>query len=287
MSVSEYLRRLGLKKRSKPDLNGLRALHRAHLTSIPYENIDVQLGRPLTTDPHAAFAKVVGRRRGGWCYEMNGTFGWALKELGFDVTRATGAVMREALGEAAEGNHLVLKVEMEEGTYLADVGFGDGPRDPIRVSPGTFKSAGFKFDLNRIDDRWWRLTNHPRGAAKSFDFNVEPADEALLAAKCEFLQTSPQSPFVQNLVAQRHVEDGLLILRGKVLRNVRPDAVEETTIGSADELVALLRDRFDLDVPEVASLWPKICARHEEVLAQKAAAPGTDTERQRGDPTNL
>ncbi len=272
MNVHAYLARIGLTERPEPNLSGLRALHRAHLTAIPYENLDVQLGRTVTTSPDAAVVKVVERRRGGWCYEMNGTFGWALKELGFDVTRATGAVMREAMGDAAEGNHLVLKVALAEGTYLADVGFGDGPRDPIRVTPGAFQSAGFEFGLNRIDDRWWRLTNHPHGAAKSFDFNIEPADEALLAAKCTFLQTSPQSPFVQNLVAQRHVADGLSILRGKVLRKVRPDAVEETMIESANELVSVLRGGFDLDVPEAALLWPKICARHEELLAQKAVA---------------
>ena len=80
--------------------------------------------------------KIVTRRRGGWCYEMNGTLGWALGELGFRVTRGTGAVVRALKGEAAVGNHLVLRVDVPEGAYLADVGFGDGPRDPIRVVPG-------------------------------------------------------------------------------------------------------------------------------------------------------
>ncbi|MGZ5987852.1 MAG: arylamine N-acetyltransferase family protein, partial [Rhizomicrobium sp.] len=130
MDISDYLGRIGLTGRPEPTLAGLRTLHHAHLVSIPYEDLDVQLGKPLTTDPMAAYDKIVNRRRGGWCYEMNGVFGWALGELGFDVTRATGAVMREAMGELSDGNHLVLKVVLKEGVYLADVGFGDGPRDP-------------------------------------------------------------------------------------------------------------------------------------------------------------
>src|SRR5437016_13777428 len=125
MDIDAYLRRVGLDARPPANLEGLRALHRAHLCSIPYENLDVQFGRPVTIERPAIYEKIVGRHRGGWCYEMNGLFGWALGELGFKVTRATGAVMRELVSDAALRNHLVLKVELDEGLYLADVGFGD------------------------------------------------------------------------------------------------------------------------------------------------------------------
>ena len=269
MDVDRYLARIGLTRRPPCTLDGLRTLHRAHLLAISYENFDVQLGRPVTIERAPIFDKLVNRRRGGWCYEMNGLFGWALQALGFNVTRATGAVRRDSMGDVSEGNHLVLKVALEEGAFLADVGFGDGPRDPIRLAAGPFRSAGFEFALAALDERWWRLTNHANGGAESFDFNTEPADEKLLADKCAFLQTSPQSPFVQNLVAQRHTPDGLLILRGRVLRRVKPDSIDVQTIESGAELVSTVRGLFDLEVPELASLWPKICARHEAVLAQK------------------
>jgi N-hydroxyarylamine O-acetyltransferase len=269
MHIDEYLSRVRLNERPAPTLAGLQSLHRAHLTEISYENLDVQLGRPLSTDPEAAYDKIVNRGRGGWCYEMNGVFGWALGELGFDVTRATGAVVRALKGEMAEGNHLVLKVVLHEGTYLADVGFGDGPRDPIHVVAGPFHSHGFDFGLERINDDWWRLANHAKGSAPSFDFNLARADESLFAQKCVMLQTSPQSPFVQNLIAQRHTDYGVAILRGRVLRKVRPGLVEDSIIDSAKELSATLQTVFGLNVPEAESLWPKICARHDEVLAQQ------------------
>jgi N-hydroxyarylamine O-acetyltransferase len=181
-------------------------------------------------------------------------------------------VVRELKGEASVGNHLVLRVELPEGLYLADVGFGDGPRDPIPIAVGAFVCEGFHFGVSRIDEVWWRFANDPRGGAPSFDFNLAPADETVLAAKCEFLQTAPQSPFVMNLVAQRHVPDGLAILRGRTLRRLTPTQTAERIIESPADLVATLRDVFSLDVPEVAVLWPRIVMRHEEVLAQKRAA---------------
>src|ERR1700753_3713812 len=111
MNIGAYLRRIGLPGPLPPTLETLRRVHAAHLRAIPYENIDVQLGRPVTIERAAIFDKIVNRRRGGWCYEMNGLLGWALGELGFKVTRATGAVMREMFGQATEANHLVLRVE--------------------------------------------------------------------------------------------------------------------------------------------------------------------------------
>jgi len=272
MNVDAYLDRIGLHARPPATLAGLTAIHRAHSLAIPYENLDVQFGRLVTIERPAIYEKIVTKKRGGWCYEMNGIMGWALGELGFNVTRATGSVMREASGDFSNGNHLVLRVELPEGLYLADVGFGDGPRNPIRVVPGAFHADGFDFSLRRVDDRWWRLNNDPRGGAPSFDFNLDAADESLLAAKCDFLQTAPSSPFVQNLVVQRHVPHGLEILRGRTLRTIRADGISDRVIADADDLVKTLKTVFALDVPEVAVLWPKIVARHEEVMAQKAAS---------------
>ena len=271
MDVQAYLSRVGVDTPVSPDLAGLCTLHRAHLHAIAYENLDVQLGRLVTTAIEPIYEKIVEQRRGGWCYEMNGLLGWALDELGFDVTRCAGGVMREAMGDFAVGNHLVLRVNLPEGTYLADVGFGDGPLDPIRVVPGDFTDGRFQFGLSQHDDEWWRFHNHPFGGAKSFDFRLIRASEDLLAKKCAFLQTAEQSPFVQNLVCQRHTPDGLTILRGRVLRLVTPEAQQEILLNSSDELLHVLDEEFALDVPEAALLWPKIVERHAALFGQTLA----------------
>jgi len=270
MDLQAYFDRIGFSGEARPDAATLGALHRAHLLAIAYENLDVQFGRPLTTDPAEAFEKIVRRRRGGWCYEMNGLFGAVLTAIGFRVTRLAGGVRRDLMGEDVVGNHLVLKVDLDE-PWIADVGFGDGTLDPFPLREGPIRAGGFDYRLEKLSDGWWRFHNHAFGGAPSFDFTEEPADPALLAARCAHLQTAPDSPFVLNATAQRHREGEILILRGRSLRHVRPDGFDERLIDSADELEAVLMEDFDLAVPDVAALWPRIVARHAALVAAEPA----------------
>jgi N-hydroxyarylamine O-acetyltransferase len=266
MDLPSYLARINLPSPPEPTLEGLKVLHRAHLLAVPFENLEVQLGRRVGTAIPPIFEKIVNRRRGGWCFEMNGLFGWALSELGFRVTRLAGGVMRAAAGDGQVGNHLVLRVDLDEGPVFADVGFGSGPIEPFAIAPRSFVSHGFPYSLSRADGEWWRMTEHRRGGAFSYDVRLVPADEALLAEKCDWLQTAPESPFVQNLIEQRHSPQGLTVLRGRVLKHALPDRENERLLESADDLVAVLKDEFDLDVPEAAGLWPRIVKRHDEVM---------------------
>ena len=270
MLIDDYLAHLGLTERPKADLDGLNALHSAHLLSIPYENLDVQLGRPVTIERDAILDKILRKKRGGWCYEMNGTLGWALEELGFDVTRATGAVMRQAVGEAAVANHLVLRVELPEGSYIADTGFGDGPLTAFPIRSGTHAANSFTYRIEELGEDWWRLHNHGASNAPSFDFHTARGNEGKFAEQCAALQTSPQSIFVQNLIAFKHRKGAIDALLGRVLREMTAQGVTTRTLNSPEELLQALGDVFGLDVPEVANLWPRICARHDAVLAQPA-----------------
>lgn len=272
MDVDAYLTRIGLGERPPPTLEGLRALHHAHLRSVPYENLDVQLGRAVTIARPPIFQKIVDRRRGGWCYEMNGIFGWALGELGFSVRRATGAVTITADREGSLGNHLVQRVELPEGLYLGDVGLSGGPLDPIPIAEGEFISGGFAYRVERLDDGWWRFHNDPRSGPPAFDFSLAPADEGLFERRCAELQRADWSPFVQNLICARFTRSGIQLLLGRVLRHVTPDGREERLLETADELVEALGDAFGLDVPEAATLWPRICERHEQVATRVEAA---------------
>ncbi|MGZ6016739.1 MAG: arylamine N-acetyltransferase family protein [Phenylobacterium sp.] len=272
MELQAYLDRIGFEGAVRPDAATLRALHRTHMQAIPYENLDVQFGRPLTPDPAAAYDKIVRRRRGGWCYEMNGVFGAMLQAAGFKVTRLAGAAMREVRGDFTIGSHLVLLVELPDGPWIADVGFGDGALEPFPLAASPLSFEGYEFRLQTLDERWWRFHNHEFGGARSFDFAVEPADPAVLQTKCEWLQSAPESPFVQNLVCQRYRGDEILQLLGRTYRQVRPGARRERLIEDADDLVRVLRDDFTLDLPEAAALWPRIVARHEQVMAEAEAA---------------
>ena len=272
MDLRAYFERIGFVGEARPDLRTLVALHRAHLLAIPYENIDVQLGRPVTTDPDAAFGKIVTRRRGGWCYEMNGVLGAALTEIGFSVTRLAGGVMRAVNGDEATGNHLVLLVDVAAEPWIADVGLGGGTLEPYPLAAGALSFAGYRFDLDHLDDGWWRLRNHPHFGAPSFDFQTSAAEPARLAERCAWLQTAPESIFVAHLIANRYRENEIVQLVDRVVQRITPERVKKSVIGSADELVATLAQDFGLDVPEARDLWPSLLSRHDQaVTAAKAA----------------
>ena len=266
MDLAAYLDRIGFQGRPAPDRATLEAVQGLHLLAIPYENLDVQLGRPLTTSPAAAFDKLVTRRRGGWCYEMNGVLGWALTQIGFKVTRLTGAVMRSAAGDANIGNHLVLRIDLDDGPRVADVGLGDGPFTPYPMVEGPFADQGLEFRLERIDGGWWRLHNHALARPPNFDLNLEREDEGRLSQMCGLLQTDPASLFVQNLICQRFTPDGHVDLIGRVLRRQGPQGTTERVLASPVELVEALGDVFGLAEPDAARLWPRICERHAAVF---------------------
>lgn len=269
MQLQAYFDRIGYKGPVRPDAGVLKAVHRAHAEAIPYENLDVQLETPVTRAAEAAFDKIVTRKRGGWCYEMNGLLGWALEEIGFSVERLAGAVAREERGDLLSiGSHLVLIVKLDE-PWLADAGFGDGLIEATPLRAGEFANGPFQCRLEDIGGGWMRYHNDPRGGGPTFDFNRSVTDEALLQRLCGWLQTNEDSTFVQNAVVQRWRQGKHTSMRGRVFTALTADEKEQQIVETAEDYVRLLKDRFGLDLPEAASLWPKICARHEVVFSEQ------------------
>jgi N-hydroxyarylamine O-acetyltransferase len=258
-----FLERIGHSATVRPDVETLRAVHRAFAFAVPYESFDVQFGAGISRDPAKAFDKIVTRRRGGWCYEMNGLLGVALEAIGFRVRGLAGAVHRERQGDKVIGNHLVLLVDLDQGTWLADMGFGDGLIEAVPLREGAFDNGFYRCSLERAAGGWWRYRNDPRGGTLSFDFHEDVAEEVLLEAQCRYLQSDPESGFVLNAVTQRWTPDALLMLRGKVLKTIKATHETTRTLASAEDLVATLKTSFALDLPEAASLWPRIVARHQ------------------------
>lgn len=269
MQLSAYLQRIGFSGDPRPDLQTLSRIHRQHLAAIPYENLDVQLGRRVGFEVDAIYRKLVGARRGGWCYEMNGLLAWALERIGFRVMRLAGAVVRDQVGDTSIGSHLALCVQLDE-LYLADVGFGDGLIEPVPIREAVFRQDALEFRLERVDESWWRFHNQPHGGAPSFDFQLQEAPAERLAMRCEWLQAAPQSPFVLNAVCQRYVDGQLEVLRGRVLKRIRAGSVESRTIDSFRDYELVLREVFNIELPEAQQLWVKIVARHDSWVRDHA-----------------
>jgi N-hydroxyarylamine O-acetyltransferase len=263
--LEEYLERIGFRGVPTPDLETLNELQRTHVRTVPFENLDVQLRRPVVMDPDACYDKVVRQRRGGWCFELNGVLSWALREIGFDVVRLSGGVRRDVAGDKQLGNHLCLLVRLDKA-YLVDVGFGSSLSQALPLEASTHEHSPYHLTLSETNDGYWRFSERTAGDPFSYDFRAEPADETRFAEHCAWLQTRADSLFVQNLLVQRRSGDAHLALRGRVLITQQGTGAQKRVLGSADELVAILRETFDLDVPEAATLWPAICARHETLF---------------------
>lgn len=273
--LQRYLDRIGLEislSSKPPRLELLRAVHRRHVLAIPYENLDVVSGTAVSRDPRTIHRKLVECRRGGWCYEMNGLLAWALSELGFQVTQLAGAVMRRERGDLALGNHLVLRVDLEERPWIADVGLGDGLLEPIPLCEDTIEQGDAEYRLERLDDEAWRFHNRIGAFPSTFDFFDRPAEQSLLEAKCRELQTSPESMFVQNLICQRRTPDGTHLLLGRVLREAGSD--RKQLLHSLTDLERLLDAVFDLrptfDERQWHALWEKVERRHEQLFGDTA-----------------
>lgn len=273
MRLQPYLDRIEYRGSVRPGFATLAALQEAHVCSVPFENLDVQLGHPLSTRIEEAYEKIVANRRGGWCYEQNGLFGWVLSQIGFEVTRVSASVMREQRGAASAASHLCLIVQCPESTkpYLVDVGFGGSMYRPIALAEAQYDQAPFKLGLNRLDDRNWRFWEDLGDGQFTYDFTEEPACESSLAEKSSLLQSDPASSFVLNLVAQQRSRNRHCSLRGRVFSIAESGARKTKTVDSPEELVAILANEFGLDVPEAAGLWPKINARHDQLFAARAS----------------
>ena len=252
-----YLARIGMPRPTTANLATLTQLHRAHLMAFTWEALDAFMAWPNTPTPQAAFAKMVEQRRGGWCYEMNGLFGAALAALGFRVTRLCGGVDREKLGDLAIGNHLTLRVDLDQ-PYLAEVGVADAIVEPVPIATGPIHQRGFAFSLSALPNGWLRFHNHPRGIARSFDFHPTHADEATMAATHAWLMQDPGSPFTNALAILRHTPHGYVALQNTRLRHVTATEDTEHTISSPDELAETLATTFNLAIPQPRRIWDRL-----------------------------
>src|SRR6266436_8417567 len=155
MDIAAYIERIGYSGPLTPDSETLRGLHRAHLWTVPFENLDISYGRKIVLDEDALVRKVVEERRGGFCYELNGAFTALLRELAFRVTLLSARVLRSDGSMSPEFDHLTLRVDLEE-PWLVDVGFGDLFQEPLLLKPKLEQHRGD--DIFRIVENGERLT---------------------------------------------------------------------------------------------------------------------------------
>lgn len=229
----------------------LRALHRAHLLTIPFENHDIHLHRRIVLDEAALFEKIVVNKRGGFCYELNGLFAGLLRQMGFDVTIFSANVLHGGIPAAID--HLALLVQLDE-RWIVDVGFGDTSRLPLRLDEaGEQFGAGQRYRFTRADDRWTLWSGGENdGWHDEYTFGVDmtPLKLSDFESASEYYQTAPESYFVQGRICSRATADGRISLTGDKLIVTRNGQRQEMPMAGEQDFVRALNEYFGIRILE-------------------------------------
>jgi N-hydroxyarylamine O-acetyltransferase len=248
MDVEAYLRRIGYAGSRMPSAETLRDLHRQHLYTVPFENLDIALGIPIRLDIEALFDKIVARERGGFCYELNGLFCELLTALGFRVEMLSARVRRGDGSFSREFDHMLLKVVLEE-LWIADVGFGDSSLDPVLVRrEAIHQNSGPAFAAHEADGAWDLVRWQSDGSyVPDYRFTETPRQLGDFREMCLFHQTSPESHFTQNRVCTKALPNGRITISGMRLIETRDGTRHESMLNSKEELQSCLLEQFGIE----------------------------------------
>ncbi|WP_328620898.1 arylamine N-acetyltransferase family protein [Streptomyces sp. NBC_00354] len=254
LDVEAYLDRLGISGPLEPDAQTLRRLHRAHALTIPFENLDILLGRGIDLDVDVMQSKLLRSRRGGYCYEHNMLFAVLLERLGYEVTRLYARPLLDA-PKPLPRTHLMLSVAVGEETYLADVGFGDdGPLEPIRVSDGTVSDqGGWVYRLAReegTDKEWVLSLKRDGGWFPLYWYATEAHHHIDCVVANYFISTHAHSPFTGRVFLERIAEDWRLNLNHRKLTLTQADGTVEVRYVADGEVRELLAKQFGIELTE-------------------------------------
>jgi len=274
--IKAYLRRIGIDDIRPPTLSYLTQLHRAHVSAISWQTIDIVAGRPASIDLRECVRLILGNRS-GYCFHLNGAFSVLLRSLGYRVFWHRAGV--QPLGQEPRINsfHLGLTVSLtneqqQEQRYIVDVGLGDMPYDPIPLQNGTYEQGPLRYQVEEsgVVQGGWRLVHDPHAPFVGVDFApdvLENLEE--FQPKHEFYSRSPESPWIQLfLVRQRHAE-GSNELRGCIWSRRDRRGIEKIELRTQSQWQEVLGDVFQEHLVHYSrlerdDLWKRVWNFHEE-----------------------
>lgn len=263
--LTNYLARIRFCGAIEPSLSTLSALHAAHVDAIPFEGLDPLLRRPIKLDIASLVEKLIDGRRGGYCFEQNLLFSSALEAMGFQVTRLGGRVRWMSPPDSPLGprTHMTLMIELPEGLYLADVGFGACVMDaPLQLKTeveqktamGTYRlsESGGLISLSAKQTAGWRTM---------YVFDSVPQIQSDYELANWYTSTSPLVPFTSKLLMERVTRDKRykLLNRKFSIETRDGQVVSERSIDSAEELHRVFDETFNITPPvPVADIFNQI-----------------------------
>ena len=257
LDLDAYFARIEYIGARRATLETLKGLHFAHATHVPFENLDVMLGRAIRIDLEGIQAKLINSRRGGYCFEQNFLLAAALERLGFRVTLLTARV-RLGAQRILPRTHVLLAVEIDDRHWLADCGFGSfGLLEPLPLAEGEFRQFNWSYRLAREEEHW--VLKAPVGGRWQdlYTFTLEPQYPIDFEPANHYVSTHPNSRFVQTLTVQHVAPERRLVLRNTELTITTPGERDtRQTLKSQSELIDLLSAEFGLTFPPETKLLP-------------------------------
>lgn len=250
MDINAYLNRINYHGSLEPTAETLRDLQVAHLLAVPFENLSIHSGEPIVLNDEALFEKLVRRRRGGFCYELNGLFATLLRNLGFKVEMLSAGVANPRGEFGPDFDHMTLMVSLEQ-RWLADVGFGDSFREPLLLDErGIQKQDEREYKIVAEGDQRV-LTQRESGGdwVAQYRFTLQPHVYADYAEMCHYHQTSPDSHFTKAPLCSLATTNGRITLGGEhFITTIRGGEKREVTVSGEAEFAKLLREHFGIQM---------------------------------------
>lgn len=248
MEIPAYLERIGYHGSLIPSADSLRNLQLAHLLAVPFENLSIHYQQPIVLDDAALFEKIVNRRRGGFCYELNGLFAALLRALGFEVEMLSARVANAAGEFGPDFDHMTLMVKLDQ-SWLADVGFGDSFRTPLLIDERGEQVQGDRaYKIVPDNERlvmWQREKDAEWGP--QYSFTLKPFQYSDYASMCHYHQTSPESHFTQAKICTRATPRGRITIGGLRLISTDNGRRHEQVI-EEDDYLGVLKERFEITI---------------------------------------
>jgi N-hydroxyarylamine O-acetyltransferase len=255
IALGPYLDRIGFKGSLNADLDTLAALHGAHVAAIPFEGADPFLGRPVPLDLPAIEAKLVLARRGGYCFEQNTLFKAVLEQIGFTVTGLGARVRWMSPPDSPLGprEHMLLRIDLVEGTYLADVGFGACLMDaPLRLEAGIEQKTRMgTFRLSEANGLYTLAARQPSGWRTMYVFDLSPQIASDYELGNWYTSTSPKAPFLHVVIMEKLGPDRRhkLINTSYVVEARDGDILSQQELATPSALGQVLDTVFNIELP--------------------------------------
>ena len=247
MDIQKYLERINYTGSFNPDAEVLSSLQLAHLMTVPFENLDIYYKVPIDLDN--LFDKIVNRRKGGFCYELNGLFYQLLIETGFTVKMISAGVYNHKKEYSPEYDHMALLVTTRDNNYLVDVGFGEFAHSPInmQVNTETIDSTGI-FKVEQLDENYHvvKKKNAFGEFTPEYMFSINKRKLHDFDERCLFHQTSNESHFMQNRICSMPTKNGRITLTGSTLKITESEIIKETHLDNEQAVQQALWNYFKI-----------------------------------------